>query len=167
MKPIDADDYFELVMRGFAHLKLLETDEMTIFTEDIFKFRWMTNLRFNSFITLADELDAATLNYYTLKCFGMAKQGRSKLGEPYVCNAAVISADVKQDAIDYALKRPRHHSNSSEYPIVIDLARGETYYYTGPIIHGILYEKFEREYINGHFAMPLGVLKQKQLEGGR
>lgn len=159
---IKPEDYFDLVMKGFAHLDPVESDEMTILTEDIFKFRWMARLRLSSFITLADGIDAKLMHRYLETCAQFAKKGRSKLGEPLVCNAVAMSENVSSDAVEYAMKRPQIRSSMDAFPIVVDLKTGDVYYYTGPIFYGVIYEKFEREYIDGHFALPLRVLAGRQ-----
>ena len=158
MKPIDASDYFELVMKGFANMKQHETEEMTIITEDIFRISWMTSVRFNSFITFADEIDMPTFKAYVMQCLGMTRQNRSKIGFPSVCNAVVITENASDELVEYARKRPAMHTSMTEYPVLVDLATGEAHYYTGPILYGIIYAKFEREYIDGHFALPLKTL---------
>ena len=163
MKPIDANEYFELIMKGFAHVeKKYETEEMTVITEDIFKIVWMTSLRLNSYIAFADEIDSASFQHYLMDCLGMTRQGRSKLGSPSVCNAVLITENASKDIIAFARKRPTIHASMTEYPIVVDLATGETHYYMGPIFYGLIYAKFEREYIEGHFAMPLRFLEGKR-----
>ena len=163
MKPIDTDDYFEMVMKGFANVgNQFETETMTVITEEIFKIAWMTSVRFNNFITFADSIDLYRFQVYVNECLNMTRQNRSKLGFPSVCNAVLITENAPKSVIDHALKRPAMHPNMTEYPIVIDLAKGESYFYTGIIIYGVLYAKFEREYIDGHFALPLRVLKGKR-----
>ena len=160
MKVITAEDYFELVMKGFSHLEPAENDEVTILSEDIFKFRWMARLRLCSFITHADGLDAHVMRYYTLRCIEMAKKNRSKLGEPLVCFAVAMSDSISRDAIDFSLQRPQIHPAMNVYPVLVDLKNGEIHYYTGPILYGVIYASFEREYMNGHFALPLRILKE-------
>ncbi|MCL1896460.1 MAG: hypothetical protein FWG03_07940 [Clostridiales bacterium] len=158
---IKPEDYFDLVMKGFAHVTPAESEEMTVLTEDIFKLRWMTRVRFSSFIAMADSLDETMMRQYMMACVQMSKKGRSKLGEPIVCNGVVMSGDVSRGAAEYALRRPALHTTMDEYPIVVDLKAGQVHYYTGPILYGILYEKFEREYIDGHFALPARILAGK------
>ena len=158
MKPIDVQDYFDLVVKGFSHIKPRETEKMTVFTEDIFKLQWLTRVRFNSFVTLADELDARTFYGYVLDCQGLAKRGSTMFGEPYVCNVVAICDNADQAAIDYALKRPPKNPRVNTYPVIVDLKKQEVHYYTGPIFYGVIYAKFEREYIDGHFALPLKAL---------
>jgi len=153
-------------MKGFADVKQqAETEEMTIITEDIFKLNWMTTVRFNSFISFADEIDLRTFRSFIMMCLNMTKQGRSKLGMPSVCNAVLIAGNVPQDVMEFACQRPSKHTTMTEYPVVVDLAKHKTYYYTGPIFYGAIYARFEREYIDGHFAMPLRILSDKLLEG--
>ena len=163
MKSINANDYFDLVMKGFAHVKQQhETEEMTVITEDIFRIAWMTRVRFNSFITFADEINLSDYRAYMMQCLGMTRQSRSKLGFPSVCNAVVVTENAPEELVEHAKKRPPMHTQMTEYTVVVDLATGETHYYTGPIFYGILYAKFEREYIDGHFAMPLRILWDKR-----
>ena len=162
MKPIDADEYFDLIMKGFSHLDPGETDEMTYFMEDIFKLRWLTRVRFNTFVTLAEELDMASFQRFRMVCLQITSKGRSKMGEPSVCNAVAICEGVAPEVVEYAQKRPAKHANMSEYPVIIDLKGGEAHYYTGPILYGILYAQFEREYIESHFALPLRALKERK-----
>jgi len=162
LEPINGDKYFDLMVKGFSHLELRETEQMTIFREGVFKLRWLSRVWFNSYITFADELDLDALKSYEMDCFTLARRTRNLMGELLVCNAVVVSGSVSEDAAEYARTRPTKSPMMSRYPVVVDLARGETHYYTGPILYGILYEKFEREYIHGHFALPLEALK-----GGR
>lgn len=159
---IKPEDYFDLVMKGFSHLEPIESDEMTILTEDIFRFRWMARLRLCSFITYADTIDAQVMRVFIQSCLQFAKKARSKLGEPLVCNAVAMSENISGDAVEFALKRPPIQSTMDAYPVVVDLKAGDIHYYRGPILYGILYEKFEREYIDGHFALPMRVLAEKR-----
>ncbi|MCL1895559.1 MAG: hypothetical protein FWG03_03330 [Clostridiales bacterium] len=158
---IKPEDYFDLVMKGFGHVKPVEIEEMTVLTEDIFKLYWMARVRFYSFIAMADELDETMMRQYMMACVQFSKKNRSKLGEPIVCNGVVMSGDVKQSAVDYAQRRPALHTTMDEYPIIVDLKSGEVHYYTGPILYGIIYAKFGREYIDGHFALPARILAGK------
>ena len=155
---IKPEDYFDLVMKGFGDAMQAESEDMTVLVEDIFKLRWMTRMRFYSFIAMADALDEATMRQYMMSCVQFSRKNRSKLGEPIVCNGVVMSGDVSRGAVEYALRRPALHTTMDEYPIVVDLKAGQVHYYTGPILYGILYEKFEREYIDGHFALPARIL---------
>ena len=168
MKSINASDYFDLVMKGFDKAKQkYETEEMTIIAEDIFRIVWMTSVKFNSFITFADEIDIYSFQNYVRRCLETTKQNRSRLGFPSVCNAVLITRNAPEKVIEYALKRPAMHTSMTEYSIVVDLATGKTHYYTGPILYGIIYAKFEREYIDGHFALPLRYLKDKKGNKGK
>jgi len=163
MGSISGDEYFDLVIKGFGHLTPGETREATYFTEDIFKVQWLANLRLITFITIADEIDFTDFNRYIFNCIETAKNLRSRLGGPYTLNCVVASEGVPQESKEFALKKPRGHVNFSEYPVIVDLAGREVYYYTGPIVRGILYEKFEREYIYGHFVIPMLILKDESV----
>ena len=158
---IDVQDYFDLVVKGFTGKKATESEEMTIFTEDVFRWRWMSRLRIMSFVTLADELSPDDMKQYMMTVSRHAMKARSKFGEPSCCIGVVMCENPSQEAIDFALQRPQKHPALSRYSVVADLKTGEVHYYCGPILYGILYEKFEREYINGHFALPMEILKQK------
>ena len=162
MKPVEANDYFELVMKGFAHIEQkYETEEMTVVSEDIFKLIWMSSVRFDSFITFADEIDVYSFRNYVMQCLGMSRRGRSKLGIPSVCNAVVITENAPKAVIESVIQRPSMHASITEYPVVVDLVTGEAHYFTGPILYGLLRVKFEREYIDGHFALPLRFLSKR------
>ena len=162
MVMIDPQEYFDLVMKGFSHLEPMDNEQATIFTEDIFRWRWMARLRMTSFIALADELSLSELKRYMMMCLQFARKNRSKLGEPLACIGVVMSSSVSREAVEYALMRPARHSSFDEFPVVVDLNKGEVHYYSGLILYGLLYEKFEREYIDGHFALPMRILKEKQ-----
>ena len=159
---INAEDYFDLVVKGFAGKNVEEAEDMTVFSEEIFKIQWVNRLRFNSYVALADRLDEDIMRNYANRCYYLAKKRRNLMGEPVVCNAVAISEDVSQGAIDLALGKPSIHMTIDAYPVVVDLRRMETYYYTGPIPLRILFNRFERDYIDGHFALPLRILKDKQ-----
>ena len=161
MKPIDIDEYYELVMKGFSHIKPIDDDGMMVWVEDIFKIVWFASVRFNTFIAQSDDLTVESLIDFVLSCNKSAHKRRGRMGNPYVVNAVVISANVSEEVKAFALKRPKTHQNMDEFPIVVDIAKGEVYYYTGLIIRGFAYAKFEREYIYGHLALPLEALKNR------
>ena len=164
---IDIDKYYDLVRKCFEegnsskNLRVIETDHATMFQEDIFKLYWMARVRFSSFVATVDEADEEIIQQYTAMNMTLARRSRSKIGE-LICVISVIICDHVSDKIKaIAETRPEKHTTSSEYLVIIDLSAREAYYYKGPIFYGILYEKFEREYIYGHFALPLIALSKK------
>ena len=164
----DIEKYCDLVRKGFEStkqsrdLKALETENATMYQEDIFKLYWMARVRFSSFISTVDEADEAIVSQFTAMNMLAAKKNRSKLGE-LICVVSVVICDKVSDKVrEMAETRPAKHSTASEYLVVVDLPKREIYYYTGPILYGVLYEKFEREYINGHFGLPLKVLSMSK-----
>jgi hypothetical protein len=161
VKPIDIYEYYDLVMKGFSHLKPFDDDGLMGFTEDIFKLIWFASVKFNTFIAQTDDLTVESFQNFVNSCKKSAHKRRGKMGAPYVANAVVISSNVSEEVKAFALKRPKTHQNMDEFPIVVDIAKGEVYYYTGLIIRGFIYAKFEREYIYGHFVLPLESLKNR------
>jgi hypothetical protein len=155
---INFQEYFGLVIKSFEKAKIFDQEGVTVMQEDIFRLRWLSRVRFNSFVTNTDEIDARTLSDFTTICLGLARKARSKLGELIVVNGVVCADRVGEDAKAFALQRPKKRMTSDVYPILVDLSSGEMHYYTGSIIYGILYEKFEREYIDKHFSEPLRFL---------
>ena len=158
MKKINAEDYFDLVIKGFKKVAISETADTTIVFERLVKAAWMNGIRFNSYITTAEDLDKGLLTTYVNKCRALTRRTRNVYAEAIVCNAVVICENVTQDAIDLALTRPRANIMMDVFPVIVDLKRGEVYYYKGPIFFRILYNRFEREYIAEHFTRPLQAL---------
>ena len=160
----DIEKYCDLVRKGFESiknardLKVLETENAIVYQEDVFKLYWMARVRFNSFISTVDEPDEALVRQFTAMNMLTAKKNRSKLGELICVVSVVICEKVSDRIIEMAETRPAKHSTASEYLVIVDITKREIYYYKGAILYGILYEKFEREYINGHFGLPLQVL---------
>ena len=163
MKKISAEDYFDLVIKGFKKVAISETEDTTIIFERMVKAAWMNGIRFNSYITTADNLDKGLLTTYINKCRTLTRNRRNVYAEAIVCNAVIICENVTQDAIDMAISRPRVNIMMDVFPVIVDLKRGEVYYYNGPIFFRILYNRFEREYIAEHFTTPLQTLKSMPL----
>lgn len=163
-----AEKYFEMVIKGFEAtkgskgIKVLETENATMIMEDIFKIYWMARVRFCSFIASFDEVDADIVNQFKAMSMTVARRNRSKIGELITVISVIICKRVSDDIRAMAESRPPKHTTSSEYLVIVDLSAKEAYYYKGPILYGLLYEKFEREYIHGHFALPLTVLSSKK-----
>jgi hypothetical protein len=162
---IEFEQYFDIVRKGFEGVKNLgvrETENSTLIREDVFKIYWMARVRFCSFVAVADDLDVELAQQFVLLNLKIARNERSKIGELLAVISVIACEHVTDEVREMAESRPPKHTTMSEYLVVADLSEHKAYYYRGPILYGILYEKFEREYIDGHFALPLRILSEKQ-----
>ena len=161
MKKIDAGEYFDLMLESFPGVDPVELEDMTVISEKILKLQWGNRLRFFSYITYTEELDAELMINYKNRCVQLAKKTRSAFAEPAVCIAVVIADEASRGAIDFARSAPAIHLMRGEYPVIADLTRGEAFYYKGPVPVRLLYNRYERKYIDFHFAGPLRALTKK------
>ena len=163
MKKISADEYFESVVKSFPGVTPVEFEDMTLISEKLFRIQWFNRLHFNSHIAYADNLGAEMLISYTSGCLQYHTKNKLSNFDPKICNAVVICESADRQAIDIALKRPRLNMIIDVFPVVVDLENGEIYYYNGPMFTRLLYNRYEREYIDEHFGKPLRALKNKLL----
>ena len=163
MSKISTDDYFDLVMDSFPGVTPVEFADMTVMSESKFKVQWFNQVYFTSYIAYADYIDAALLLSYMNKCQSLQRKGLLRMIETRVCNSVVICDRTYQDAIDIALMRPRYNMSTDTFPVIVDLKKGAIYYYNGPMATRLLYNRYEREYIDEHFGRPLRDLSKKYL----
>jgi len=164
MKRINADKYYELVMDSFSGITPTEYEDITVMSESKFKIQWFNFLHFNSYIAYADYFSADMLLAYMSRCRQLQRRDRSNFLDPKVCNAVVICEKVNRDVKNIALAMPKFNFAVDIFPVVVDLKNGEIYYYNGPMYTRLLYNRYERNYIDHHFGRPLRTLKQKLLE---
>ena len=167
MKRIDADEYYGLVLDGFPGVTPTEYEDITVISESLFKLQWVNRLLFSSFIAYADYFDAEMLISYMSRCKYLQSKNRSAFLDPKIINAVVICEKVDRNAIDIALMRPKYSYSVDLFPVVIDLKDGEIYYYNGFMAGRLLYNRYERLYIDHHFGKPLRALKKNLLETDR
>lgn len=158
MKPINADKYYELVLNSFQGIQPVENEDITIISETQFRIQWVNSIRFNSYIAYTDSLDAETLISYVSRCYYLQKKNRNMMVTPVACYAVVICENTDKRAVDIALMKPRLHMTLDMFPVVVDLKNAKIHYYNGPMILRLLFNRYERVYIDEHFGKPLRAL---------
>ncbi|MDR1816581.1 MAG: hypothetical protein LBR00_07955 [Clostridiales Family XIII bacterium] len=149
------ETYRNRVAATFPDREPFEWEGITVFQEDVFRLYWLSRVRFFTFLADSEKIDLEELDNYARACVGYATKHRNKPAGIVVVNAALAAPKATKDALAFADARPRRRNTSDEFPVAVDLKKGEAHYYTGPIVYGLLYERFERAYIHRHLVAPL------------
>ena len=138
----------------------LESGPATAAFRSVFRTRWLT--KFDLFTVLAGCPDASepTISTLASEALEYAIRNRSRLFGMRNATAltvfpVLVASNVNDDAKSYALARPAKLAGAFTFPAIVDLAGNETYSYTGKVVWGSLYAKWQREQLSSTLGPPM------------
>lgn len=152
------ENYKEKVRGRFNQSNFVASLNAEFFYEERFEMKWFaTKLKQFSFVSDVDCITLETVRNYSENCMNYAikeyKGIPRGLQNGVVSYSVLISDKVDDDAIDFAMSRPKKHYSAFEMPIIVDLAKQEIFYYRKTPLWGSIYYKHFRECIMNNFAL--------------
>ena len=137
-----------------------ENGPVTVGFRSVFRSRWLTN--FDLFTVLADcpEAGEASLSRLATQSLEYALRNRSQLlgmrnSTALTVFPVLVAGSVNAGAKANALARPPKLVGAFLFPAIIDLAANEIYSFTGKVVWGSLYVKWQRERLSSAVQPPI------------
>lgn len=150
--------YLDIILKRFSNVEEIQINQFLITSiyEENFKIKWFaTKLKNFSFISYINRIDLDDIDNYSSICTKYALKNYKGLPRGIQNGVSsfnvLVSENVTDEAIKFAISRPRKHFSLFEIPIIYDLANKKIYYYKDTPTWGLIYYNFLRQYIERHF----------------
>ena len=148
------NDYLKKVSNNFSKADQINIDSLVVkkFYDEEFKLSWLvTKLKLFSFVSYKDKIDRNDISSYSKECINHAINNYKGLPRGFqngvVAFNVLVSENVSQDAIDFAMKIPKKHFAAFEIPIIFDLSQEKIFFFKKTPIWGMIYFKYFKQYI--------------------
>jgi hypothetical protein len=152
------NDYLGIVSKDFSKIEELQINPFLIKSmhEEEFKIEWLaTKLKIFSFISCVNKIDLNDIVNYASICINYALKNYKGLPRGVQNGVTsfnvLVSENVTDEAIKFAISRPKKHFALFEMPIIYDLNNNKIYYYKETPTWGSIYYSYFRQYIEKHF----------------
>lgn len=149
---MEYSDYLKKIHSNYKNNEFVNDLNATMFFETQFELKWIaTKLKQFSFVSFQDDISFDDIKIYSAKCCNYSL--KMYKGLPRGIQNGIVSFNVlagkkiSKEAIDFVLSRPPKHFAAFEMPVIVDLEKQKSYYYTDTPLWGMIYYKHFREYI--------------------